>query len=185
MNEKFYRRELQKAFNALKAETHKQVDIFYCAAGVVLWRQGWRLTRIKRRFATSTKAWHECGDYGPTKSMLEMFEEETGIELTVSGYDKSYHEYAFLDGSKRNGKRPTIQQAIRIRQMQKDWVGLMIFACLCLSMHRDEGYGYDRIVKFITAVDEIRRELGDKDTEAYKKLFFETTGHVFDELSNR
>lgn len=183
MNEKFYKRELQKANKALREETHKQVDIFYCAAGVVLWNHGWRLLRIRRRFSTSMKAWDECGDYGQSKSMLQMFEEETGIELTVSGYDKSYHDYAFLDGTKWNGKPLPYPQLIQTKRMKKDWVGLMVFACICLSLHRDEGYGYERIVRFINEVDEIRRKLGDKDTEPYKKLFFETTGHEFHELS--
>lgn len=183
MNEKFYKRELQKANNALKAETHKQVDIFYCAAGVVLWNYGWRLLRIKRRFLTSMKTWDECANYNQTKSMLQMFEEETGIELTISGFDKSYHDYAFLDGTKWNGKPLAYPQLIQMKRMKKDWVGLMIFACLCLSLHRDEGFGYDRIVRFINDVDEIRRKFGDNDVEPYKKLFFETTGREFCELS--
>lgn len=182
MNAKYYEKALNKAKIELQKETNKQVDIFYCSAGVVLWRSGWRMKRIKRRFNTSMQAWTECGDYGPTKSMLEMMEEETGIELKLDGA-KSYHEYTFLDGSKWDGKPLPYPKLIAVKQAQKAWIGLMIFACLCLSLHRDDKFGFERISKFVADVDAIRRELGDKDVTKYLNLFKEETGHDFHELS--
>lgn len=168
------------AHNALNREQEKQVTIFYSASAVVWWQMGWRKQRILRRFASLLEAWHECGSWGYKKSMLQILEEETGIELTLSGYDKSYHDVAFLDADAWDGKVPSMEYMTRVRQKQKPWVALMIFAGMCVALHRDEKWGSERLIKFIREVDEIRKELG-QDPEKYKKLLLEVTGKDYDE----
>lgn len=56
----------------------------------------------------------------------------------------------------------------------------MIFAGMCVALHRDEKWGSERLIKFIREVDEIRKELG-QDPEKYKKLLLEVTGKDYDE----
>lgn len=73
-------RAMKKARQDLSREMDKQIDILYAASAVVWWVEyGWRTTRIMRRFQTSTEIWTECADYGVSKSMLQMLEEETGL----------------------------------------------------------------------------------------------------------
>lgn len=174
---------LKKATQELNKEMDKQIDILYAASGVVWWTEyGWRTTRIMRRFQTSTEIWTECADYGVSKSMLQMLEEETGIEMQLSGYDRSYHEFSYLDGDAWDGKLPTLPELIYIRQQQKKWMAPLILASICLTLHRDEHWGADRIARFIGQVDALRQKLGE-NPEKHKALMREKTdlpeGEIF------
>lgn len=168
-------RAYKKATQTLTRELHKQIDIMYAASAVVWWREyGWRSTRILRRFEKTTKIWDECNGWGAKKSMLQMLEEETGIEMRLSGYDRSYHEFSYLDGDAWDGKMLNNAQLIYMHQQQVKWLAPLVLACICLMLHRDEHWGPERIAKFIGYVDAMRQELGE-NPEKYRQLMREVT----------
>ena len=160
---------LRKAEMALNREMDKQIEIMYSTAAVILWRKGWRKLRIMRRFAQTQLIWDECAEWGVDKSMLQMLEDETGIELTLHDYDRSYHEFAYLDGRAWNGKLLNKAQVTYMHQQQLKWMPLLILACILISLHRDEHWGAERIERFVWQVDEIRKKLG-VDPKEYTKL---------------
>lgn len=167
---------LRKAMKECSREMTTQIDIIYPAAAIVWYQEyGWRELRILRRFVTSSDVWEECASHGTSKSMLQMLEEETGIEMQLSGYDKSYHDFVYLDGSKWSGNIPTVPQAIYMFQMEKKWLAPLLLSCLCITLHRDEGWGADRLGRFISHVDALRQEWG-RDTDLYKTKLKEITG---------
>lgn len=173
---------LKKVEMELNREMAKQIEILYAASSVIWWRDyGWRSTRIMRRFDTTTKVWGECADHGIYKSMLQMLEEETGIEMQLSGYDRSYHEFSYLDGDAWDGKFLTLSQTIYMLQQQKKWLAPLILACICLSLHRDEHWGADRIAKFISQVDKMRQEYGERP-DRFRKLMEEVTDLPVDQI---
>ena len=148
---------LKKADYDLQRELKRQIDIIYPASVIVWWKEyGWRKLRIMRRLATSQQVWTECADYGIEKSMLQMLEEETGIEMTLSGIEGSWHTLAYMDGAAWDGRPLTLPQTIYMRQQQKKWIAPMLLACMCLSLYRDEKWGPERIGKFIGYVDDLR-----------------------------
>lgn len=166
---------LKKAQQELQKEMQKQIDILYAASAVIWWQEyGWRKTRILRRFQTSSEIWNECNKWGPAKSMLQMLEEETGIEMQLSGYDRSYHEFSYLDGSTWDGKLLTLPQTIYMHQQQKKWMAPLILAGICISLHRDEHWGADRIGRYIGQIDAMRQEFGERPDE-YRRIMREAT----------
>ena len=166
---------LKKIEQELNKEMMKQIHILYAASSVIWWREyGWRSTRIMRRFQTTTEIWGECADHGIYKSMLQMLEEETGIEMSLSGYDRSYHEFSYLDGDAWDGKLLTLEQTVYMHQQQKKWLAPLILASICLSLHRDEHWGAERIARFIGQVDALRQQYGE-DPKKYRALMQEKT----------
>lgn len=173
---------LKKVEMELNREMAKQIEILYAASSVIWWRDyGWRSTRIMRRFDTTTKVWGECADHRIYKSMLQMLEEETGIEMQLSGYDRSYHEFSYLDGDAWDGKLLTLPQTIYMHQQQKKWLAPLILACICLSLHRDEHWGPDRIARFIQQIDAMRQEYGERP-DRFRELMEEVTDLPVDQI---
>lgn len=173
---------LKNANKDLNQEMVKQTTIIYSSAIIILWKDyGWRKTRIMRRFQTSKEIFDECAAYGTSKSMMQMLEDETGIEIRMNGCDKSFHDLAYLDADKWDGKMPTAAQAVYIKQRMKPWIAPQLLSCLCLTMHRDEKYGPQRIAEFIHKVDEYRIEHGE-DVKHYEEALKEITGIDIEEI---
>lgn len=152
-----------KANRELDTEMKRQLNMIYPVFANIFWKEyGWRKTRIMRVFLTSQDVWEECAATGTEKSMLSMLEDETGIELSIPN-KKSFHELAYLDNNRWDGKPPTKMQLLYIRQQQKEWIAPMLIACMCLSLHRYYGYGPERIARFVNQVQAIRFERGNKE----------------------
>lgn len=167
---------LKKAQMELGKEQLKQIDIIYPACAIVWWKEyGWRDIRIGRRFNTSQVVWNECARYGIEKSILEMLEEETGVDMQLSGVD-DWHRLAYFCKDKWDGKPLTTPQTIYMHQQQKKWIAPMLLACICISLHRDERWGAERIGKFIGQVDALRMELGE-NREKFAERMYEVTGY--------
>lgn len=167
---------LLKACKKLDKELNKQVDIIYAASVIVLWREfGWRKQRIMRRFATSNVVACECADHGLDKSMMQMLEEETGIEMQLSGYDKSYRDLPYLYHEHGTPiEIPSDAQLLYVKQQEMKWLAPMVLAGLCLALYRDEHFGAERLGRFISGVDELRRTYGEKP-KRYMELMEQTT----------
>jgi len=167
-------RTVLNAYKKIGVEMNKQVNIILPAAAVVLWKQfGWRKVRILRRLVTTSKVVNECGQMGPMKSVMQMLEEETGIELQLSGYP-SYHEFSYLDSNKWDGKGLTKPQMVAMYGKMAKWIAPQIIAGICLALYRDEGFGAERLGRFISGLDAIRKELGEVP-KSYKELLEKET----------
>lgn len=148
---------LRKAEKELEAEMHKQIDIIYGAAGVAFARYWeWGPLRIRRIFDLTLECWNECGETNEV-SMLQMLEDETGIEVKIPDTDKSWHDLAFLN-TKVNIGRLNRAQWIYMRQRQKQWIGAMVMACMFLALHRKYGFGPERLLRLMGQIDDIRSE---------------------------
>ena len=151
---------LRKAELELDKEMKKQVDIIYSAAAIAFaryWNDGWGPLRIRRIFDETLEAWNECGETNEM-SMLEMLENETGIEVKIPDTDKSWHDLAFLNAKIDMG-RMNRAQWIYMRQRQKQWIGAMVMACMFLALHRKYGFGHERNMRHMGKIDEIHNDI--------------------------
>lgn len=154
---------IKKLENKLHQECRYQTLTVYSAVGIALSRHwGWGTARIERLFDLTSDVWHECGETNDV-SMLEMLEQETGIELILQENGKSWHNLAFLNGQIRRYNRSiTRYQWIAMRQQQIQWLGTTIQACIYLALHRREGFGPERIKRIMDQMTEVREEYGNK-----------------------
>lgn len=141
-------------------EMLKQVDIIYSSVAIAFaryWR--WGPLRIRRLFDVTQAAWDECGATND-RSMLQMLEDETGIDLKMAEYpDKSRHDVAYLTTEiAMDPRRMTRPQWIYMRQQQKKWIGAQLLACMLLVLHRKYGSGEERMVRLLEQINDIRDE---------------------------
>ena len=137
---------LRDAEMALQKEMEKQVDMIYSAMAIAFKRYwNWGALRIRRLMDKTQETWDECGSTNEL-SMLEMLENETGIEIRNHELGKSWHDLAYLNAK------------IDMRQRQKDWVGPQVIACVLLSLYRKYGFGHVRCLRVLHQIEEIERE---------------------------
>ena len=148
---------LRDAEMALQKEMEKQVDMIYSSMAIAFKRYwNWGALRIRRIFDETLEARNECGETNEM-SMLEMLENETGIEVKIPDTDKSWHDLAFLNAKIDMG-RMNRAQWIYMRQRQKQWIGAMVMACMFLALHRKYGFGPERLLRLMSQIDDIRIE---------------------------
>lgn len=152
---------LQKLDKELMAECKKQILCVYGAAGIALGTQwGWGTRKIDALYELTWEIWNECGEYGTDKSMLEMLEEETSIEMRLTENGRSYHEIDYLNGKLHMYKieKMNMAQCIMMRRGQIKWTTAIIQACLYLALHRKYGFGAQRIQRLVNQIFEIWAE---------------------------
>ena len=105
--------------------------------------------------------------------MFEILEKEPGIEMALEG-EKSYKEFMYFGGGQ---KKPLndIQYAYMLQRYIK-WMPSMIMTALCISLHRQEGWGFERLSKFIYRID-LLRELFGTNLDKYADMMVAVTGH--------
>lgn len=165
-----------KAYSHLQKEQKTQVAIIYPSAVVTLWNTfGFRKKRIARVLAASQKVVDECAALGGVKSIIEVLDEETGIELTLPGME-SYQQYASLYSEKWKGVKEHLSapEIIYLYKRMELWIPSQMIASLCVALHREEGFGFERLQRFISEVDGMRNQYG-RDTKKYKELIKERT----------
>lgn len=150
---------LKRVNRELNQEMRKQVDLIYSAAAIAFtryWDKGWGPERIRRIFDKTLETWNECGATNQI-SMIQMLENESGIELRIPNMDKGWRELAYLNAQIDMGQM-SVAQMIYMRQRQKKWIDAMLMACLFLSLHRKYGFGKDRLVRLMEQIHEIEAE---------------------------
>lgn len=148
---------LKQAEINLQKEMEKQVDMIYSAMALALsvwW--GWGSKRIHGLMDKTQEVWDECGATNEV-SMLQMLEDETGIEIRNHELGKSWHDLAYLNASIDMG-RMTRAQWIYMRQRQKDWIGPQVLACVFLALHRKYGFGPQRCLRLLHQIEEVEQE---------------------------
>lgn len=163
---------LVKLENEMQNEMYKQIRLYFNAAAIALnvnW--GWQHERINKLLKETQKAWNECGRDN-TKSMIELLEDETGVELQ-NGSGKGWREYAFLNNNHPlNSRKLSRQQIYFMRRQQMTWIGSLVLACILLGLHRREGFGPERIQRLYDQIIEI----GDSNNWNVKDLDHKLVG---------
>lgn len=168
MAKKRHRTAYQKATADLEAEMHRQCAILYSATALALYRHWNKGTEaITRLLDITGEAWHTCA-MDNSKSMIQMCEEETGIEIK-NETGKSWRDLAYL-----NNSYPAMTNAqwayMRIRQ--KQWIAPQVMACIMVALHRKYGFGFERLSRLYNQIDAIRTEYSldpDKLREACRE----------------
>ena len=151
---------LQKLDAELLDECRRQVLIVYGSAGIALSRKhGWKKLRIDRLYELTDRIWHECGGNNRV-SMLNMLEDETGIEMRLQENGRSFHEIDYLNGDMQRytPEKMCIAQIMAMRRGQIKWVRAMVQACLYLALHRKEKFGFERIQRLVAEMYEVENE---------------------------
>lgn len=148
----------QKACQSIETEGRRQCFLLYGAAALALYRH-WdlRQTSIRRFLEVTSAVWEECASTN-LHSMIEMCENETGIEIQ-NGEGKSWKDLPYLNGT-IDWEPQTNAQWIYMRQQQKKWIAPQIMACLLIALHRKYGFGYGRCSKIYGQIRQIEEEFG-------------------------
>lgn len=153
---------LTKAENKMQAEMDKWIDLIYGATAIVLKRYwGYGVKRTQATMDEVSSAWEECADTNE-KSMIQMLEEETGIEIRNHEQGKGWRELAFLNADiKVDPNKMTRMQWIVMRQHQAQWMKQQIVACTLLALHRRFEFGTDRLIRVAGQIEDVVREFGE------------------------
>ncbi len=169
------RKALDKAEKELMKEMYKQIDIVSGSIGIALYENwGWRDKRIAKYFREINEVWKECSA-DKDVSMLEMCENETGLVITLPGFEGDYKELKYFRERRPEDEDMTYFEMIAMRQQQKRWIGVMILASAFLAIHRLYGFGGERIVRLKEQMEEVRDRYG-WDARKIEKACFDMTG---------
>ena len=161
-----------KAERERRREQNHQRNIIFPCMFTILWEKGWDADKIMERVNDSVDAM-KCG-YTQGLSVLEVLEEETGIEMTLDG-EKSYHEFAYFSADTQVKPLNAMQEVYVIHRTTK-WIPTLMLAGICVALHRKDGWEYDELSDFIEKMNAIRSELGE-DESRYADYMTEKTGY--------
>lgn len=150
---------IQKADREIEQECSLQLDIVTCSCIIALNRYwGWKQEKLSDLLSYQQKVWDECGADN-NMSMIKLLDEECDIELT-NHEGVSYRDVIYLNADIDEGKPLTDMQWVAMRQNQKKWVTAQITACMCLALHRKEGWGFKRLSELMVKMDDVKYEFG-------------------------
>lgn len=171
MAKRRHRTAYQQSTAALEREGRKQCFIIYGASAIALYRH-WNKKKlaITRLFDITSAVWQDCAATN-LHSMIEMCENETGIEVQ-NGEGKSWRDLPYLNAT-LNQYQMTNAQWVYMRQQQIKWIAPQVVSCIMIALHRKYRFGFERCGRFYQQVDEIRAEYGndpDRIREECRKL---------------
>lgn len=169
--------KLNRSYNALRAEVKKQMTIIYPAVYVALWQNGWRADRLSKVFNEVKNVMDEVIQSGNDKSMIQVLDEETGIEMTLDENGRSWREIVYLNSElwKIHKSRLTSTGVILANNSQRKYVAPNILAAFCVALHRIYGWSHVRLSRLMGQVDQIRMDLGE-EPKRYSALLEKETG---------
>lgn len=168
---------LKAAMKAIDDEADRSmVTVFACTILALKRYHGYGRQRIGATIDQISILFKECGET-MEKSMIQMLEEETGIEIQ-NGQGKSWRDLPYLNDSKWDGKPLPRPQLIYMRQQQKKWIMTSMIATILLAMYRVYGWSTKRDEQLLSEINMIRDEYGH-DPKKMKKAAEEETGIFF------
>ena len=177
---------IEKAERDLDRELNTQTPLIYGSASIALRRYwGWGAQRIQKVFDVTQDIWAECAGTN-AKSMIQMLDEQTGMDLRIPGSDRSWKDLAFLNADINMRLSP--ERWVYMRRQQIKWTNAQVRACLFLSLNRAEGFGGVRIQRLTEQMDAVQAEYGCNVPEIIKACK-EITGvqlhsKIFGEVEN-
>ena len=171
---------LKKAEKRMDYEMSKWIDLNHCAMALALHRYwNWGNKRIQDAELEIEDAWMEVAATNEV-SMLQLLEEETGIEIRNHEQGKSWHDLAFLNATIKMD-RMNKAQWIYMRNRQAEWMRQQTLACILVGMHRRYGFGTERLVRLINQMNEIIDSEFNQNTKDIIKAAKEEVNFVLKE----
>lgn len=171
-------KSVQKLDMQLEQEAKKQTGIIYSAACMALFKEwGWKKKRLESLFEYINAGIEECAGHLTKKSILNMLEEETGIELNLAENGKSFHDIDYLNGNlgMYQIEKLNYAQIMTMRIGQIKWLPAITQATLFLALHRKSGFGAERIQRLLNQIFEIERDF-NSDMKTMVNACTELTG---------
>ncbi|MBQ0112393.1 MAG: hypothetical protein KBT03_04605 [Bacteroidales bacterium] len=169
-------RGLKKADDLLNREADRVMDVVYTSTILALHRnQGWGRVRISHFMDKAQQVFNECGE-DDTKSMIQLCDEETGIEF-CNEKGECWKDDVYLNDElwkvrkAEYQKKPRAYQIAyltRVRQKQMEWLFPTFGASIAIALHRKEKWGYDKINALIGQMYDVAAEYG-QNLEKLKK----------------
>lgn len=159
----------------LDRELELQTYIIYGSTAISLKKYwGWGKKRIKELFDTSAEACRECASSNEI-SMIEMLENETGIELKPENESKGWREVAYLNANIHTYDfKMTKTQWMYMKMQQKKWIPTQVIATLFIGLHRRYGFSEIRLRRLLDQIHEIQNEMNNKPMQIAKRCYEET-----------
>lgn len=175
MNYKNLKKQLRALEKQIQLEGEKSLDIVMCSTIIALYRYyGWRQERLSKLLDIHQEVWNEVAADND-KSVLKLLDEECNIELT-NHEGVSYRNVIFLNSDIDEGKELSPYQWLYMRQNQIKWIETQITGCVCLAMHRKEGWGFKRVEELLNHIQDVKEEF-NYDRKRILDAAFEETGY--------
>ena len=136
--------KVNKSWKDLQAEVRKQMTIIFPVATIVFWDSfGWRRRKISDVLNACKGVMDEEIKKGGDRSMIQVLDEETGIELTIDEKGRSWRDIIYLNSElwKKHKDRFTPAGVILANVSQKKYVAPNTLAAFCIALHRLYGWG--------------------------------------------
>lgn len=169
------------ALAEIEKEGLRQKKMLYSAIAIVLWDDcGEKEPAIRKFFEVNEEVRQECaGDN--MKSMLQICEEETGIEIQ-NGNGKSWHDMIFLNAELDTGKM-TKAKYISMRRQQVKWVAPLTAAVILVTLHRRYGFDDDKCEQAYMQILAVMEKYGN-DPAGLCRACMDITGIDIGEVIN-
>ena len=131
--------------------------IVICEAGIALHRNGWGSKRINDFLDVVQEVEDECSA-DPNRSMVQILDEETGIELKPDSNSRGWRELAYLNADVKVEFK-TVPQYTYMRSQQIKWIKTNFYANVFLALHRKYGWGAGRMTKLLDQMHEIDKDI--------------------------
>lgn len=173
---------IKKADEKLTVQAQKALDVVYFGACIVLSKSyGWGKKRIKRLVDVAAEIFTECGT-DQHVSLVQMCDEETGIEFR--GPDgQSWRDTVYLNEEKWQKEQKRVfsmpmhmQKAymLRVKGCMNKWLRPILMSSVALALHRKEGWGFERIQRFVILLEDCIRENNSNQKLMLDKVFEQT-----------
>ena len=123
-------------------------------------------------------------DENEDKSLIQLCDEEVGIELMCENSDKHWYElpYLFTDNwneyLEKHDYKVQKSWLIAVKQAQKKWCIPMMYATVFVALYRKYHFTHEWLTKLYIRMDEIIHEISF-DTKQMDKLLADKTGLKF------
>ena len=145
--------------------------IVLCEAGIALHRRyGWGSKRIGDFIDMVQEVEDECSA-DPRRSMIQILDEETGIEIKPDADGPGWRDLAFLNADiEHQCKSIPEYRCMRSRQIR--WIKPTFYALVFVALHRKCGWGAERMRRLLTDM----QGLGIRSSKQARKLYKQEIG---------
>lgn len=154
---------LQKLDRQLNAEAERQMEIIFPSTAIALHNNfNWGSLKIEHLFDEVAQVYDECSAGGLDVSMIQMLEEQTGINLKAEPNGKSWRELCFLNHDitlgNPNKSTFTAAQIYAMRIQQIKWVSPAVLAAVFIALYRKFRFSRPMLLELMGYIDQIRQQ---------------------------
>lgn len=181
---------LAKIERQLQGEAERQMGIIFPATAIALKKYyEWGSLRIEHLFDEVSIVYDECSEGGLTVSMIQMLEEQTGINLKAEPNGKSWRELCFLNHEITLGSPKKTQfteaQIYAMRVQQIKWVSPAVLAAVFIALYRKFRFSRPMLQELMGYIDQIRQQYNFKAKKIQAECYNVTGIQICDNKINR